>query len=101
MKKQNWFKDKLNGIERDFEFRLEMLILDLTEAICERMEQRNISRTNLARMLNISPAAVTKILNGNNFTIKTLLSLADALDTELIITFKERTAISETDDVRD
>lgn len=97
VKKQNGLKGKLKGLKGDFEFRLEMLILSLTERFCERMEQKNTSRSKLAKMLNVSPAAVTKILNGNNFTLRTLLSLADTLDAELMITFRGK-ASEATDD---
>jgi transcriptional regulator with XRE-family HTH domain len=91
MKTKNWFKNKLDSFKDDFEFRLETLILELTEKICVRMEQKKISRTILAELLEVTPAAVTKILNGNsNFTLKTLLSLADALETEIKIDFKEK-----------
>jgi transcriptional regulator with XRE-family HTH domain len=91
MKTKNWFKSKLQSFKDDFEFRLETLILDLTEKICTRMDQKKISRTKLARLLEVTPAAVTKILNGNsNFTLKTLLSIADALESEIKIDFEEK-----------
>jgi len=89
----NWIKDKLELYKDDFEFRLESLILDITENISEMMLKRNINRTKLAEKLNVSRPAVTKILNGNsNFTLKTLLSLSDALSLDLKVEFKKREA---------
>lgn len=86
MGKKTWFKDMLDEFKDDFDFRLETLILDLTDDICRKMEQKNITRADLARKLDISPAAVTKILNGNsNFTLKTILKIAMALDTDPIV----------------
>lgn len=91
MKADKWFKDTLKSLEDDLEFRLETIIIDLTEKVCEKMKQKKISRTKLAELLGVSPAAVTKILNGNsNFTLKTLLSLAASLELDLAIDFRER-----------
>jgi transcriptional regulator with XRE-family HTH domain len=90
MSTEKWFSEVLETFENDFDFRLEGIIFELTEQICKRMKGRDINRKKLAETLNVSPAAVSKILNGNsNFTIRTLLSLADALKTELKIEFKE------------
>lgn len=87
----NWIKEKLELYKDDFEFRFESLILDITENISEKMLKKNITRTKLAEKLNVSRPAVTKILNGNsNFTLKTLLSLSDALSLDLKVEFKEK-----------
>lgn len=94
MELEKWFKEKLEIFKDDFDFRLESIILNLTEQICEKMVDEKITRTELAGRLEISPAAVTKILRGNsNFTLRTLLSLADSLGLELNIGFKERQAV--------
>lgn len=76
----------LDSVRDSFEFRLETILLNLTDQICKRMQEKGMTRKELAQILEVSPAAVTKILNGNsNFTIRTLLSLADALDSNLNI----------------
>lgn len=90
---ENWLKKKIEEFKDDFEFRLESLILSITETISKSMKQRKISRTQLAERLNVSPPAVTKILNGSsNFTLKTLLSISDALDMDLVIDFIHKDA---------
>ena len=87
---EKWFSEILESFKDDFDFRLEGRLFDLTEHICKTMKDNNIKRKQLADALQVSPAAVSKILNGtSNFTIRTLLSLADALKTELKIEFKE------------
>ena len=94
MKAKEWFKSKIEEFKDDFEFRLEGLILDLTEEISKKMEQKKISKIELAKLLNVKPSYITKILRGYpNFTIKTLLSIADALNQELEINFKEKGTI--------
>lgn len=86
MKPEKWFREKIESLKGHLEFRLEMLTLDLTAKICGRMEQKHINRTQLADRLQVSPAFVTKILNGtSNFTLRTMMSLADALECELSI----------------
>ena len=90
---QSWFKKKLDSVKDEFDFRLESLILDITEKISMRLKQKGMNRVKLAEALNVSPPAVTKILNGtSNFTLKTLLSLADALDFSLKVDFEDNTA---------
>ncbi len=91
MKAETWFRKKLESFKDDFEFRLESLILDITDNICREMEHSEINRVELAERLNVSPPAVTKILNGNsNFTLKTLLSISDALGLDLKIDFRKK-----------
>lgn len=81
-------------MEDDFEFRLESIILEITEKVCDAMDHNNISRSEFADLLGISRPAITKILNGNsNFTLRTLLSIADALDLNFNIEFKEKVSI--------
>jgi len=55
-------------------------ILDFTENIYRLMEQKKISKADLAKALQVSPAYVTKILKGNvNFTLETMVRLARAV----------------------
>lgn len=91
MNTKEWFKSRLEELKDDFDFRLEGFILHLTEDICKRMKDKDMNRTEFAGRLNVSPPAVTKILNGSsNFTLRTLLSIADALEYELDIKFVEK-----------
>jgi transcriptional regulator with XRE-family HTH domain len=94
MKTKNWFIKMVDSFKDDFEFRHEALILEVTEKISKRIKALKLSKTGLAERLKVSPPAVSKILNGNsNFTLKTLLSISDALDTSLSIEFKEKQPI--------
>ena len=88
MDTEKWFNDKLSALKDDADFRLETIILDLTEQISERMKEKGMTRAKLAEVLGVTPAAVTKLLNGNpNFTLKTLLKVADALELEFNASF--------------
>ena len=45
MNTKQWFQEKLATYEDDVEFRLEMLIMQVTEQICAAMQQQQINRT--------------------------------------------------------
>ncbi|HOG11156.1 MAG TPA: helix-turn-helix transcriptional regulator [Smithella sp.] len=88
---EKWFGDLLESYKDDFEFRLETLVFELTEQISKKLKEEKISRKQFAEKLNVTPAAVSKILNGNpNFTLSTLLAMADALKMELSIELKRK-----------
>lgn len=71
------------------EFQTELSIIDLNEKIIAMMAERKVSRAELARRLVVSKAFITKMLNGNpNMTIKTINSLALALDCQLYLDIK-------------
>ena len=70
------------------EFQTELSIIDLNEKIIDMMAQRKVNRVERARRLGVSKAFITKMLNGNpNMTIKTINSLALALDCRLYLDF--------------
>lgn len=61
-------------------YRQEELILDVTERICELMEQQGVSRSELARRLGKTKGYVTQLLDGRtNMTIRTICDVFDAL----------------------
>jgi len=94
MTTKSWFQKQIEALKDDFDFRLETLILNITETISEKMEKKGFNRSKFAEILRISPPAVTKILNGtSNFTLKTLLSIADALELNLKIDFEEKVLV--------
>jgi len=95
MDTEKWFNDKLAALKDDKDFRLETIILDLTEQISERMKEKGMTRAKLADVLGVTPAAVTKLLNGNpNFTLKTLLKMADVLELEFNVFFGDQKKLS-------
>ena len=71
-------------LEHDAEYQAECAIVEFTENIARRMDELGISRSELARRLDTSPAYVTKILRGNaNFTLKSMARISTALETTL------------------
>lgn len=54
-------------------FEQERIILDVTERICEVMEDRNVSRTRLAIALGKSKGYISQLLDGSaNMTLRTM-----------------------------
>jgi transcriptional regulator with XRE-family HTH domain len=70
-------------------------IVELTEDICRLMEEKKVSRAELARRMGTSRAYVTKLLDGNaNFTLATMVKVAMALDGALHLHISDRRAVT-------
>lgn len=64
----------------------EELILDVTELILEEMEQKGISKSQLANMLNTNKSHITQLLRGSrNMTLRTVSDIFFELDCKLVI----------------
>ncbi|OPY14653.1 MAG: helix-turn-helix protein [Syntrophus sp. PtaB.Bin138] len=74
-----------NTMETD-EFWVEKAILEFTSDIYQEMKRQNKTSSDLARILETSPAYITKIFRGNaNFTIHSMVKLSRALGCRLHI----------------
>ena len=61
----------------------ESAIMEVTELICEIMEQKNVSRSELADRLGRTKGYITQLLDGRaNMTIRTLADVFGALGEE-------------------
>ena len=81
-----WMKENLDRYKDTFEFKLEEVILDITEEVCRAMEEKGIGRAELAEKMGVSRAFISKLLNGTpNLTIKTLMKIAIVLDREMSV----------------
>lgn len=61
-------------------------IHDFTEELHELMQQRAVSKAELARRIDCSPAYVSKVLRGDsNLTIDSMVKLVRAVDGQLCI----------------
>lgn len=84
MKLEAWYKEKIQKFRDDVEFLTETAILDFTEKIVDKMHKTGLNRAELAQKLGVSKPFVTKLLSGNpNMTIKTMVSIAHALECDL------------------
>lgn len=86
MKKAKWFHEGIESERQSIDYQVEDFIIALTEQLCEKMDARGMKKTELADRLNKSRAYVTQFFEGkNNFTLKTMISVAQALDCRLDI----------------
>jgi transcriptional regulator with XRE-family HTH domain len=68
-------------------YQVEDLVLTLTGEFLRQMELTGTSRSELANRLGVKPPRVTRILQGNdNFTLRTVVHVADALGCRLVFT---------------
>lgn len=68
------------------EFWAEKAILEFTTGIYAEMKRQGKSYSDLARILNTSPAYITKVFRSNaNFTIQSMVKLSRALNCKLHI----------------
>lgn len=81
-----WFKEKYDKFKDSPAFITEGILLELNEKIVAKMEELNITRAELAKRLGVTRPFITKLLNGNhNLTVKTMVSIAQALACELVL----------------
>ena len=77
---REWFRE----LEETPEYQTAGLEVEFTEELCRVMEERRMSRAELARRAGTSSAYITKILRGStNFTLATMAKLALALGMEV------------------
>ncbi len=77
-----WLDQFLPELERDPDYVAEYLALHIAEEATELMEQKGISRSQLASLMGVSKAYVTRILNAPpNLTLRSIAALALALET--------------------
>lgn len=70
-------------------------VTEFVEEVCHLMEEKNVSRAELARRLGTSRAYVTKLLDGNaNFTLATMVKVAMALDGTLHVHISDKRALT-------
>lgn len=78
------FRSLFQKAEQHDDYWAELAMVEVTEEVARRMEELGVSRAELARRLGTSPAYVTKVLRGNaNFTLATIVKLAQALESEV------------------
>ena len=83
MKKKS-FKELIDQAKGRDTYWVASLILEFTEGLHKMMEVNGVSRSELARRLEVSPAYITKALRGNvNFTLDSMVRLVKAAGGEV------------------
>jgi len=69
----------------------ERLLLEATEAVCKALDERGMSRRELATALGVRPSEITQRLSGaRNLTLRTLAEMLDALDCDVHLSVVDR-----------
>lgn len=75
------FQKELEESKKHLAYYEEGLLVDVAARVVDAMENSGVTRSELARRLNVSPAYVTKILRGHaNLSLESLAKVAFALD---------------------
>jgi HTH-type transcriptional regulator/antitoxin HipB len=81
-------KEKLKNKRFKKMYEEENKLLEISLKILEARREQNLSQAELANRAHVTQQQLSRIENGMNFNIKTLLKLCDALD--LSIDLKQR-----------
>lgn len=74
------FDELFEQAERRLDYKIEGAKLEFTETIVRRMEATEVTRSELAERMGKLKPQVSKLLRGdNNFTVATMVEIADAL----------------------
>ncbi len=85
IKRSKWDQDHYDRIKDDPEYIATGLMIDVNEILYIRMEELGLSQRDLAKRIGRSQPFVWKLLNhGTNMTVKTMVSLAQALELEVL-----------------
>ena len=69
----------------------ERLVLDATKMVCQALNERGVTRQQLADRLGISASEITQRLRGGrNLTLRSLAAMMDALDYDTVLTRRDR-----------
>jgi transcriptional regulator with XRE-family HTH domain len=87
------YRELTDRLEKNPEYWVESMRIDFVEAVERVMEERGVSRAELARRLDSSPAYVTQMLKALfNPTLLTLAKVALALDARVDLTLVTKDA---------
>lgn len=82
-------QERIAQAKRTSDYEFERVVLELTEEICDIMEAKGWSRSDLASRMGRSKAWVTKILGGDqNLTLRTIVSVFRELNYRLKLDFE-------------
>jgi plasmid maintenance system antidote protein VapI len=89
------YRQMFEEAEASVDYWLAGPVTDFTEDLCRLMNERDISRAELARRMGTSRAYITKLLGGNaNFTLTTMVKLAMAVGGAVHVHISDQRAVT-------
>jgi transcriptional regulator with XRE-family HTH domain len=96
-----WYAEMTKEFHNDPDYWAEALKLDFAEEVGRLMEEKKVSRAELARRLGTSPAYVTKILHWTaNLTLASMSKIALAFGSRVVLALAPKDASLRTKPVR-
>ena len=82
-------KDLAKTYKYDSEYIYEGLVYDIAVGIADLMDKKGIGKKELASRMGVTPSYITKILGGNNISLRTLAKVLAAMEAGVKIRFVE------------
>jgi transcriptional regulator with XRE-family HTH domain len=99
-RQQARYRRLFDEAESDANYWLAGPVLEFSDELCQLMEEKKVSRAELARRIGTSRAYITKLLGGGaNFTLLTMVRLAMALDGALHVHISDKRAVTRWQDL--
>jgi transcriptional regulator with XRE-family HTH domain len=93
------YRQLLDRAESSPDYWREAAVIQFTEGLCRRMEEKKISKAELARRMGTSRAYITRLLGGEpNFTLGTMVKLALAVDGSLEVRIADKGVVPHWED---
>lgn len=90
IKNTNGSIPQLGDYREDVDIRRLLLRYEVSAQLLQVMDEKKISRSDLARLLGTSVSNISQILNGNrNLTLDTISDISMALESDIQINFKD------------
>lgn len=67
----------------------ESLVLKFTKTMVDLLAKHGLNRVGFAKLLSVSPAYITKLLNGSNLTLRQMVKISVTLNCDLNVQMKE------------
>jgi transcriptional regulator with XRE-family HTH domain len=85
-----WWDNITDDLENDPEYKAEAISIDLAIKISEKMNEKKISQSELAKKLKVSKAYISQVLQGkNNMTLLTICKIGAALGLDPKVLFED------------
>lgn len=89
------YRQMFEEAEASVDYWLAGPVTDFTEDLCRLMNERDISRAELARRMGTSRAYITKLLGGSaNYTLTTMVKLAMAVGGAVHVHISDQKAVT-------
>ena len=84
----------IEAAETSVEYWRDIAITDFTRDLHARLQRKGLSHADVAVRMGTSRPYVTRLLNGGNFTLETMVKLAMALDGVIRVHIADRDAVT-------